>query len=176
MLKSPKIAELKAVPPTHDTLFVDSYDELRKWALQLPERDHELAADLLHDAYVQFTLARPDLESIGNPIGYLYVVTRNPPFILSDVNNPDFSRMKVQQTPRVPGFVLNNVENFSCKLALHIEKSSTPNQKLSTHDKKSTTDAEKLPTGGKKLTTWSDKLPNTFLSRQCVKLFKTRLA
>ncbi len=77
MLKSPKKVELREVPSSHEDLFAQSYDELRKWALQLTEHDAELASDLLHDAYVQFTLARPRLESIENLNGYLYVLMRN---------------------------------------------------------------------------------------------------
>lgn len=64
MLKSRKIVELKQVQPTHEALFAELYEELRKKALHLTERDHDLAADLLHDTYVQFTLSRPDLDSI----------------------------------------------------------------------------------------------------------------
>jgi DNA-directed RNA polymerase specialized sigma24 family protein len=43
----------------------------------LTEYRQELAEDLLHDVFVQFTLARPDLEAIQNLDGYLFVTLRN---------------------------------------------------------------------------------------------------
>ena len=45
--------------------------------MQLTEHDQERAEDLLHDAFVQFTLSHPDLGSIRDPGKYLFVVLRN---------------------------------------------------------------------------------------------------
>jgi DNA-directed RNA polymerase specialized sigma24 family protein len=45
--------------------------------LQLTQHDQERAEDLLHDAFVQFTLSHPDLHSIRDPDNYLFVVLRN---------------------------------------------------------------------------------------------------
>ncbi|HEV7474238.1 MAG TPA: sigma factor, partial [Pyrinomonadaceae bacterium] len=61
----------------HEELFLDRYQRLRAWALQLTERDREQAEDLVHDAYIQFTLTRPDLTAIENLNGYLYTRMRN---------------------------------------------------------------------------------------------------
>lgn len=62
---------------THEEVFLARYTRLRSWALQLTENDRERAEDLVHDAYIQFTFAQPDLNSIGNLNGYLYTMLRN---------------------------------------------------------------------------------------------------
>jgi RNA polymerase sigma factor (sigma-70 family) len=61
----------------HEDAFLARYAKLRSWALQLTENDRERAEDLVHDAYIQFTFARPDLNAIGNLNGYLYTMLRN---------------------------------------------------------------------------------------------------
>ena len=61
----------------HEDLFLGRYKQLRDWALQLTENNPEQAEDLVHDTYIQFTLARPDLDQIGNLNGYLYAMMRN---------------------------------------------------------------------------------------------------
>ncbi|HEY8186043.1 MAG TPA: sigma-70 family RNA polymerase sigma factor [Pyrinomonadaceae bacterium] len=61
----------------HEELFLERYRRLRAWALQLTENDRDQAEDLVHDTYIQFTLARPDLNTIGNLNGYLYTMMRN---------------------------------------------------------------------------------------------------
>ena len=62
---------------SHEQIFVERYQRMKVWARQLAEHDHELAEDLLHDAFVQFTLAQPDLDTIHNLDGYLYGILRN---------------------------------------------------------------------------------------------------
>lgn len=62
---------------SHEDIFIQSYSRLRTWAVQITQQDHELAEDLLHDAFIQFTRSQPDLESIQNLDGYLYGVIRN---------------------------------------------------------------------------------------------------
>ncbi|MDQ3821374.1 MAG: sigma-70 family RNA polymerase sigma factor, partial [Acidobacteriota bacterium] len=61
----------------HEELFLARYSVLRAWALQLTKNDPGRAEDLVHDAYVQFTLSRLDLDSISNLDGYLYSMLRN---------------------------------------------------------------------------------------------------
>jgi RNA polymerase sigma factor (sigma-70 family) len=65
------------ISTSHEVIFVERYDRLLSWSLQLTDRDRDLAEDLLHDAFVQFTLAHPDLKSIDNLDGYLYGALRN---------------------------------------------------------------------------------------------------
>jgi DNA-directed RNA polymerase specialized sigma24 family protein len=77
MLPSPKMPALTQVPLTHVDLYVEFYDRLRQWATRFAENDHEMAEDLLHDTFIQFTLSKPDLSSIQNLDGYLYTVMRN---------------------------------------------------------------------------------------------------
>jgi RNA polymerase sigma factor (sigma-70 family) len=61
---------------THEDLFMRRYQGLRKAALQLTAHDTQLAEDLVHEAYVQFTLARTELHSIQNLDAYLYGMLR----------------------------------------------------------------------------------------------------
>lgn len=56
---------------------MEHYDQLRGWALKFTDRDQSLSEDLLHDTFIHFTLSRPDLGSIDNLEGFLYVVMRN---------------------------------------------------------------------------------------------------
>lgn len=62
---------------TIEEIFLAHYSRLRGWALALTNSDHERADDLVHDAYIQFTFTRPNLDSIGNLNGYLYTMLRN---------------------------------------------------------------------------------------------------
>jgi RNA polymerase sigma factor (sigma-70 family) len=61
----------------HEDVFLGRYKKLRSWAIQLTEGDREQAEDLVHSAYVQFNLSRPDLNAIVNLDGYLYRMLRN---------------------------------------------------------------------------------------------------
>ncbi len=64
-------------PLQREDIFVERYDRLLAWSLQMTERDYELAEDLLHDLFIQFTLNEPDLQKIANLDGYLYTMLRN---------------------------------------------------------------------------------------------------
>ncbi|MEW6209812.1 MAG: RNA polymerase sigma factor [Acidobacteriota bacterium] len=64
------------VAHSHEDIFIERYDRLMGWTLRLTQ-NQEKAEDLLHDAFIHFTLARPDLGSIQNLEGYLYAVVRN---------------------------------------------------------------------------------------------------
>jgi len=66
-----------AAGETIEEIFLAHYSRLRGWALALTNNDHERADDLVHDAYIQFTFTRPDLNRIGNLNGYLYTMLRN---------------------------------------------------------------------------------------------------
>jgi RNA polymerase sigma factor (sigma-70 family) len=69
--------EITIAPERHEDIFLARYSRLRKWALQLTRNDRELSEDLVQDAFVHFTLARPDLSLVQNPDGYLYSMLRN---------------------------------------------------------------------------------------------------
>src|SRR5260370_15017094 len=62
------------------------------WALQLTGNERELAEDLLHDAYVQFTFTQPDLGTIRNLDGYFYGMLRN--LRLSQVRRETHNRLQ----------------------------------------------------------------------------------
>src|SRR6266851_6525632 len=59
----------------HEELFAQRYEQLHSWALHLTE-DAAQAEDLLHDAFIEFTITRPDLGSIRHLDNYLYGVLR----------------------------------------------------------------------------------------------------
>ncbi|HLA11914.1 MAG TPA: sigma-70 family RNA polymerase sigma factor [Pyrinomonadaceae bacterium] len=65
------------IPPTHEVLFADRYERLLSWSLQLTDNDRELAEDLVHDAFIQFTFAQRDLDTIRNLDSYFYGMLRN---------------------------------------------------------------------------------------------------
>ncbi|HKY41522.1 MAG TPA: sigma-70 family RNA polymerase sigma factor [Pyrinomonadaceae bacterium] len=73
MLRLTKIARSE----DYERIFLAHYSRLSSWALALTNRDHERAEDLVHDAYIQFTLTRPDINAIGNLNGYFYTMLRN---------------------------------------------------------------------------------------------------
>ncbi len=60
-----------------EQLFAQRYQWLLGLALQLAGGDQERAEDLLHNAFIQFTLPRRDLPPAHNLDGYLYVMLRN---------------------------------------------------------------------------------------------------
>lgn len=64
-------------PLAHEDVMLARYDRLRAWALPLVEGDAAAAEDLLHDVFLQFTLARPDLDAIENLDAYLRQMLRN---------------------------------------------------------------------------------------------------
>ncbi len=61
----------------HERLFADRYPLLVRWANQVTGGDKALADDLVHDSYVQFVFARPDLTRIESLDRYLYGMLRN---------------------------------------------------------------------------------------------------
>ena len=70
-------SELRRGEARHEDVFLARYRHLRAWALRLSGGDVARAEDLVHDAFVQFTFARPDLARVGNLDGYLYRMLRN---------------------------------------------------------------------------------------------------
>src|SRR5260370_33181157 len=62
---------------SHEDVFIQRYEWLRGWSLRLTQHNQEQAEDLVHDAFIQFTLVRPDLGTIQNLEGYLYTMLRN---------------------------------------------------------------------------------------------------
>jgi RNA polymerase sigma factor (sigma-70 family) len=64
---------------SHEDLFLDHYQWLEKWAVQLCQGRREDAHDLVHDCYLQLAQSRPALDpEDGDGIrGYLYTMLRN---------------------------------------------------------------------------------------------------
>src|SRR5688500_7319307 len=69
--------EISGQVSSHEDLFVERYQLLRRWALGLTNGQRAGAEDLLHDLFIQFTLNRPDLDRIENLEGYLRTMLRN---------------------------------------------------------------------------------------------------
>ncbi|HEX8282983.1 MAG TPA: RNA polymerase sigma factor [Pyrinomonadaceae bacterium] len=69
--------EIPRAESSHEEVFLARYGPLRSWAMRLTGGDAARAEDLVHDAYVNFTLARPDLARMQNLDGYLYQMLRN---------------------------------------------------------------------------------------------------
>ena len=65
----------RRVQPSHEDIFLERYDKLLAWARQIVGGDREAAEDLVHDAFVNFTISRPD--HIDNVDGYLFTTLRN---------------------------------------------------------------------------------------------------
>ena len=63
--------------PTREQLFTERYEVMLTWALQLTNQQRDAAEDLVQDAFVQFVLARTQLEEIENINGYLRRLLRN---------------------------------------------------------------------------------------------------
>src|SRR5689334_22416471 len=69
---------LKLLKPTSpEDLFIQRYDVLMSWALALTNHNRAQAEDLVHDAFIQFTLRRTDLAAIENADAYLNRMLRN---------------------------------------------------------------------------------------------------
>jgi RNA polymerase sigma factor (sigma-70 family) len=62
---------------SHEDAFADRYARLLAWAKRLTEGDRLAAEDLVHDAFVNFTLSRPKLDAIQNLDGYLFTSLRH---------------------------------------------------------------------------------------------------
>lgn len=92
----------------HEALFIERYQRLLGLALQLTEGDRERAEDLVHDAFIQFSFSRPDLDTIENLEGYLYGMLRK--LHLSQMRRDSRSRIQ-------PHFL---VEYDSAETGLHL--------------------------------------------------------
>jgi RNA polymerase sigma factor (sigma-70 family) len=60
-----------------EELFISRYMSLRDQAMRLTDRNSNEAEDLLHDAFIHFTLSQTPVENIQNLDGYLYTMLRN---------------------------------------------------------------------------------------------------
>jgi len=73
-LTKPKLSP--ETEPSHEDLFMERYERLLKAARRLTSGG-ERAQDLVHNAFVQFMLSRPDIASIQDLDGYLLIMLRN---------------------------------------------------------------------------------------------------
>jgi RNA polymerase sigma factor (sigma-70 family) len=71
-----RVLRMPATQADHEELFMERYGRLLGWALHLSNSDRARAEDLVHDAYIQFTLVRPELHLIHNLDAYLFGMLR----------------------------------------------------------------------------------------------------
>src|SRR6266545_1617272 len=69
--------KLRRISASHRDAFLERYQGLHAWAVQMTANDQALAEDLLHDLFILFTLSQPDLSRIQNLDNYLYASLRN---------------------------------------------------------------------------------------------------
>ena len=62
---------------SHEDLFVGRYPMLVRAALQLTRGDRAEAEDLVQDAFVRFTVCRPDLSTMHSADAYVLGMLRN---------------------------------------------------------------------------------------------------
>jgi RNA polymerase sigma factor (sigma-70 family) len=62
---------------SHEDVFVERYQRLLEQALHITGQSRTAAEDLVHDAFIQFTLRVPDLGAIRDLDSYLFIVLRN---------------------------------------------------------------------------------------------------
>src|SRR6266496_706838 len=67
---------LKLVPRPEEQ-FIERYERLHAWALAVTSGNEDQADDLVHDAFIQFTLRRVELQTIENTDAYLKRMLRN---------------------------------------------------------------------------------------------------
>ncbi|MEP7341900.1 MAG: RNA polymerase sigma factor, partial [Acidobacteriota bacterium] len=103
----------------HEQVFVQRYEYLLAWALHLTDQDRAQAEDLVHDAFIQFVVYRPDLDGIQNLDGYLYGILR---FLrLSELKRA--SRSRIQQ--------LSVIEYDSAEKGMNV---IDPHEQFNVHD------------------------------------------
>jgi len=91
---------------THEELFLKRYPELLSWSMRILGSDRNRAEDLVHDAYIQWMLVKPDVQ-IVNLDGYLYGMLRN------------LHSAEKRRAYRAPHASLTVVEYDSALLSLH---------------------------------------------------------
>src|ERR1051325_6683753 len=91
---------------SHEELFLNRYPELMSWSMRITGNDRNRAEDVVHDAYIQWMLVRPDVH-ILNLDGYLYGMLRN------------IHSAEKRRAFRAPQTSLTAVEYDSAVLSLH---------------------------------------------------------
>lgn len=74
---SSKVAFNQEIFRSQEAAFIEHYDWLRRWALQLTNHDRERAEDLIQEVFAQFATAHTDLSAVQNIPAYLYTTLRN---------------------------------------------------------------------------------------------------
>ena len=74
---SSKPAFTQEIFRSQEAAFIEHYNWLIRWALQLTHQDRERAEDLVQEVFSQFANAHTDLSAVQNIQAYLYTTLRN---------------------------------------------------------------------------------------------------
>jgi RNA polymerase sigma factor (sigma-70 family) len=74
---STKLAFSQDIFRSQEAAFIEHYNWLIRWALQLTHQDRERAEDLVQQVFVDFANAHTDLSAVQNVQAYLYTTLRN---------------------------------------------------------------------------------------------------
>src|SRR5690349_19577986 len=74
---SSKLAFSQEIFRSQEAAFIEHYNWLIRWALQLTHQDRERAEDLVQEVFSQFANAHTDLSAVQNIQAYLYTTLRN---------------------------------------------------------------------------------------------------
>jgi RNA polymerase sigma factor (sigma-70 family) len=96
----------RKAPSSHEDLFIERYQQMLAWSLQLTGHDQQQAEDLVHDVFIQFSLLHPNLNEIQNIEGYLFTMLRN------------LQRSQLRRAARTPSSHLSLVDFDSAELGL----------------------------------------------------------
>jgi DNA-directed RNA polymerase specialized sigma24 family protein len=99
--------KLQVEADAHTELFLRYYQPLFRLALRLTDGSRARAEDLLHDAFIQFVLSRPDLNSIDNIDRYLCRLLVN------------LFRTQKRKAAQMQSISFNIADYDSIKLGLH---------------------------------------------------------
>lgn len=61
----------------YDEIFLQRYQKIYQWGMQLTKQNRELSEDLVHEVYMQFTSSATNFSEVDSFDKYLFVVLRN---------------------------------------------------------------------------------------------------
>src|ERR1051326_6312528 len=74
---SSKPAFSEEILKSHESAFIEHYEWLMRWSLQLNQQDRARAEDQVQQVFTQFAIAQTDLTVVQNIPAYLYTTLRN---------------------------------------------------------------------------------------------------
>lgn len=126
---------------THETLFLDRYQQLLGQAIRLTHGNRDLANDLIQDAFLYFTDTKPNVDEIENLDAYLYTSLKHLHFAhlrkgMRDpigelaVVNYDSAELSLRAAPQSNRLYVYDQLARICEYAFAQKNSSKPNALL----------------------------------------------